>query len=86
MKSCDHGTYTLSYSLSEPGRYLLYVKVAGQPLNGGPSRVTVAPGAQLDVGWRMLTYADVCLKRRAIARNSSARCSVIRMLTYADVC
>jgi len=29
VRSCDRGTYTLSYSMAEPGRYRLFVKVAG---------------------------------------------------------
>jgi hypothetical protein len=33
VRSCDHGTYTLSYSMAEAGRYSLHVKVAG--LNAG---------------------------------------------------
>ena len=37
VKSCDHGTYTLSYAMPDAGRYLLYVKVAGLD-TGAPSR------------------------------------------------
>ena len=29
VRACDHGTYTLSYSMVDSGRYILHVKVAG---------------------------------------------------------
>ncbi len=41
VKSCDHGTYTLSYAMPDAGRYLLYVKVAGLD-TGAPWHASVS--------------------------------------------
>ena len=46
VKSCDHGTYTLSYAMPDAGRYLLYVKVAGLD-SGAPPRARVSVARSL---------------------------------------
>jgi len=46
VRSCNHGMYTLSYSMTEVGRYSLYVKVGEHDAGGAPFRVTIAPGCR----------------------------------------
>jgi len=69
VKSCDHGTYTLSYTMADAGRYRLFVKVAGQNSGGGPWRVTIAPGC------RSGAVVFPCLGRGMCLRSGRCKCS-----------
>jgi len=53
VKSCDHGTYTLSYTMADAGRYRLFVKVAGQ--NSGVSSASSSSPC-----WLRMLLSDLC--------------------------
>ena len=69
VQSCDHGKYTLVYSMTDAGRYTLHVKVAGQTVGEGPWRVTVAPGC------RSGAVVFPCLGRGICQRGGGCTCT-----------